>query len=80
MTRCPHCEKIILTEGQQVTLEKVIARPRITSRDLANILKISIHNASTKLQEFYKAGLLEREKQEDSTGGIYFTYTARKTA
>ena len=56
------------------TLKQVNARKEITARDLADLTKVEINSASTKLLNLYKAGLAVRTSENLPDGGRQYVY------
>lgn len=52
----------------------------VTASKVASDLDISIHNASTKLKNLFKQGLIMRHKETAETGGLEYTYQIPKPA
>lgn len=61
---------------RQVEIISWLKRSQATSRDLAEMKSISVHNASQQLKSLYKKGYLLRNEIEDTSGGYIFEYTS----
>ena len=64
----------LLLNKAQITLLREIGTKEVTSNWLSKIKKVSIQNASGKLERLRKAGYLSRENRGDPTGGDMFFY------
>jgi len=54
------------------TLEEVIKHKKIRTVELSQILGISLTNCNNRTTELHRLGLIDRERVNDSSGGIYY--------
>lgn len=54
------------------TLEVIIKHKKVKTGELSKILSIELTNCNNRATELYRLGLIEREKVNDPTGGIYY--------
>lgn len=64
-----------LTPEQRQVMNLVIKLRKITSHELQNVRKISIHQASNVLNKLWRKKYLDRSYRQDPTGGIFYVYS-----
>lgn len=60
--------------GLTMSLDLVMARPRVRAGELAAELEISLANASNKLKQLWEGGYLVRDQVTAASGGNEFVY------
>jgi len=61
--------------GLASALASAMAQPRVRTAQLAQVLDISVTNASTRLKRLWEGGYLMRDEVASATGGAEFVYT-----
>lgn len=69
-------KSLFLTKNQ-IRLVSYLKSKKASSSEIAKKYNISTNNASTQLSALFDKGYLERFTVKDSTGGIFFEYTAK---
>jgi len=64
----------LLINSSQIGLLGGIGKGTITSKQLSDIIDVSIQNANGKLERLRKAGYLRRSNVGDPTGGDMYVY------
>jgi|GEM_PF-1646072 len=68
----------LLLNSQQIWLVEIVGKKSFcTAREIANMLDVSIQNASAKLNRLYAAGYINRKAMPAETGGIEYLYMAK---
>ena len=68
----------LLLNSHQIWLVQFIDKKSFcTAREVANMLDVSIQNASAKLNRLYAAGYITRKSIPAETGGIEYLYMAK---
>jgi len=66
-------QNLMLGEREALAVQLCIDKP-MTSHRLSVLMDISIQNASNVLTKVHRKGYLDRNEQEDPTGGFIFEY------
>lgn len=70
-------KKLLPTDKQVKLLDLIRKRKRVDSHELANILGISLQNASRQLAVLWEKTYLQREDVGDPSGGSMYQYFIR---
>ena len=77
--RCPHCRAILWDRAPRLrqVYDLLLARRRLRSRDVVEVIGISVQNANNALRRLAALGLAHAGPAESApTGGIEVTYHA----
>ena len=68
---------LLLTKSQISLVNMVEEAGSATTAVVADVLEVSVQNASAKLTKLYTAGYLEREYASAASGGVEYIYKRR---
>ena len=67
--------ELFLAKSQISNWHEIVEFRLFTASELASAWDISVQNASSKLNRFYRSGYLDREEVIADSGGIEFVYS-----